>query len=81
MSIFTESCTNCGSHPVFEPTKDCERCKLIWTLSKVVDLREAQVAFFTTKLPEHLIQSKELERIVDKALRRLDGQEVQEELF
>lgn len=61
--------------------KDCVVCRLVWTLEKVREMREAQKAFFAHRDRDVLARSKELEKVVDAALARLSGESVQQELF
>jgi len=62
---------HCGHAPLSDPNPACERCRLVWTIGKVAELREAQRAFFQRRRQKDLERSKHLERIVDRALERL----------
>lgn len=61
------------------PNGDCERCRLVWTLDRVVEMRAAQRQFITRPERDQMDEAKRLEGLVDRTLSRLNA--VQPGLF
>lgn len=68
-------CVCGGSH--VEPNFECERCRLVYFVRSVADLRKAQRAFFATyqtnshERPQRMAEAKRLELRVDNMLEKL----------
>ena len=80
--MMTANGCECGCEsPSTDPNRDCERCCLVWTIAKVAEMRAAQKAFFKHRRGDDLQRSRELEKVVDKAINKLSQTEIQKELF
>lgn len=48
-----------------EPNYDCERCRLVWFVRKVKEMRDAQNAYFKQRTGDRLDHARNLEATVD----------------
>jgi len=63
-----------------QPNRDCERCRLVYVLDRVVELRDAQKRFFRKPSDRTTLEEcKRLESLVDRTIDRL--RQVQPGLF
>lgn len=76
----TDLCS-CGSVPATSPNKDCERCCLVWFAMTTKRMREAQKSFFKTRKASDMQTAKQLEKLIDAAIERLENIPSQQELF
>jgi len=78
VTILKQKCS-CGNYPATNPNPKCERCKMVWTIAVTKSMRQRQRDYFNSRTSESLQLSKNLERIVDNAIAKLENQ--QGELF
>ena len=48
-----------------QPNYDCERCRLVWFVRKVKEMRDSQNAYFKQRTGDRLDHARNLEAIVD----------------
>jgi len=77
MTTIEASCV-CGGSPK-KPNADCERCRLVWVVTKTREMRAKQRAYFSQRTGKLLMEAQELERIVDASIERLTA--LQPEFF
>jgi hypothetical protein len=63
------SCS-CGSGPA-APNYECERCRLVYAVLLMRDVRAAQVDYFHDRCQQNLVAAKSLESKMDRLLDRL----------
>lgn len=64
------TCSACGSGPA-ALNFTCERCRFVYALMLMRDMRAAQVDYFHDRSQHNLIAAKNLESKMDKVLDRL----------
>ena len=74
MTLIAEKCS-CGYSPQ-KINPDCERCRYVWLLNKVHEMRTAQTTYFQTRKASDLVAARRLEDIVDAALKKLKPTQV-----
>lgn len=69
MVLITDACSCGASSSSINP--DCERCRHVWLINKVDELRIAQTKYFSSRKASDLETARRLEAIVDAGLSKL----------